>query len=390
MLPTGMGRRVRFVALAAITAGAICAAAPASAGAKTVWLCKPGKSPNPCRESLETTVVSSTGASRVENPRNARRPKFDCFYVYPTVSEQPGNNANKDIDPQQTAIAQYQASRYSRHCRVFAPVYRQLTLASLFNGTATAENALLAYSDVLEAWKDYLRKFNHGRGVVLIGHSQGTGMLRRLVRTRIDRRPAVRERLISAILLGGDVTVKKGRNLGGDFKHIPGCTARRQIGCVIAFSTYDETPPDDTLFGQPRSRFSDAFGLPSGDHLRVLCTNPASLKGGSGPLQTLLRTEPFPGTLGLGVQVMYGGPPPTAPTPWLQPQDHYTGRCVHANDADVLLISPIAAARDLNPSPDATWGLHLADGNIALGNLVSISRSQSRAYLRRARRRARG
>jgi hypothetical protein len=390
VLPKGMGRGLGLAALTAIAAGALCAASPGAAGAKTVWLCKPGKSPNPCRESLETTVVDSAGASHVERPRNARRPKFDCFYVYPTVSEQPGDNANKSIDPQQTAIARYQASRYSRHCRVFAPVYRQLTLAGILNGSATVDNARLAYSDVLKAWKDYLAKFNRGRGVVLIGHSQGTGMLRQLVRTRIDKRPRVRRRLISAILLGGDVTVRKGRKAGGDFKNIPACTRRRQIGCVIAFSVYDETPPDDSLFGRPESSFSDAFGLPSGDHLRVLCTNPASLRGGSGALQSLLRTEPFPGTLGIGLQVMYGGPPPTAPTPWLQPQDHYTGRCVHANDADVLLISPVAGARDLNPSPDATWGLHLADGNIGLGNLVSITRSQSRAYLRRAKRRARG
>ena len=223
--------------------------------------------------------------------------------------------------------------------------------------------------------------------MVLIGHSQGTYMLRRLIRTRIDRRPAVRRRLISAILLGGNVTVKKGRRAGGDFKNIPSCVRRRQVGCVIAFSTFDETPPDDTRFGRPSDRFSVAFGLPSGDQLQVLCTNPAALKGGSGALQSLLRSEPFPGVLGAGLEVMYGGPPPTAPTPWLQPQDHYTGRCVRANDADVLMISPVAGARHLNPSPDATWGLHLADGNIGLGNLVSIVAAESRAYLKRARRR---
>ena len=39
-----------------------------------------------------------------------------------------------------------------------------------------------AYADVAEAWHTYLKRFNHGRGVVLIGHSQGTFVLRRLVR----------------------------------------------------------------------------------------------------------------------------------------------------------------------------------------------------------------
>jgi hypothetical protein len=371
-----MRTRAALLALAAL--GVACAFSPAGAAAKTVWLCKPGKSPNPCHESLKTTVVSSAGASHVENPRNARKPKFDCFYVYPTVSEQSGPNSDKSIEAQQWAIAEYQASRYSQRCRVFAPVYRQLTLSTI--GSDYPDSAVqLAYSDVRKAWQDYLKHFNHGRGVVLIGHSQGTFMLRALVHNLIDPRPRVRRRLISAILLGGNVTVKNGRKIGGDFKRIPGCSSRRQFGCVIAFSTFNEAPPGDAVFGRPSGNFG---GLPSGPGVEVLCTNPASLSGGSGPLQSMLRTRPFPGTIGLGLQVLYGGPPPTAPTPWLEPQDHYTGRCSSANDANVLMISPVGSARHLNPSPDATWGLHLADGNIGLGNLISIVTAEYRAYAR--------
>jgi Protein of unknown function (DUF3089) len=377
--------RMRAALLAVAALGVVaCAFSPAGAGAKTVWLCKPGKSPDPCRESLRTTVVSPDGASHVETPRNARKPKFDCFYVYPTVSEQPGPNADKSIDPQQTAIAEYQAARYSQRCRVFAPVYRQLTLSTLFGQEVPDSAVQLAYSDVRKAWRDYLKHFNHGRGVVLIGHSQGTFILRALIDNVIDKRPKVRKRLISAILLGGNVTVKDGRKIGGDFKHIPGCSRRRQVGCVIAFSTFNETPPDDALFGRPGGR----FGGPSGPGFEVLCTNPASLSGGSGPLQSLLRTTRFPGTLGAaGLQILYGGPPPTAPTPWLQPQDHYTGRCVSANGANVLMISPVGSARHLTPSPDATWGLHLTDANIGLGNLVSIVTAEYRAYAKAHRRR---
>jgi hypothetical protein len=313
--------RMRAVVVAVAAAAVICALWADSAAARTVWLCKPRASPDPCRESLKTTIFTSSGASHVENPPNARRPKFDCFYVYPTVSEQPGPNADKTIDPQETAVAEAQAARYSRHCRVYAPVYRQLTLSSI--GTAvTAADVRLAYGDVRRAWLYYLRHFNHGRGVVLIGHSQGTFMLRALIRKLIDPRPRVRRRLISAILLGGNVTVKKGRKVGGDFRHVPGCVSRRQTGCVIAFSTFNQTPPDDALFGRPGSPFDAVLGLPAAPNLRVLCTNPAAPAGGPAPLETLLRTEPFPGTLGLALQILYGGPPRTAPTPWVQPQDH--------------------------------------------------------------------
>ena len=99
-------RTLWLTAVTAIAAGAICAAAPSgAAAAKTVWLCKPGKKPNPCRESLKTTVRSTSGAEHVENPRNARRPKIDCFYVYPTVSEDSTRNSDRVAGPEEISIA---------------------------------------------------------------------------------------------------------------------------------------------------------------------------------------------------------------------------------------------------------------------------------------------
>jgi hypothetical protein len=49
----------------------------------------------------------------------------------------------------------------------------------------------------------------------------------------------------------------------------------------------------------------------------------------------------------------------------------------------VLQIAPVAGAPDLNTIPDATWGLHLTDASIALGNLVDIVRQQIAAYTKR-------
>ena len=103
---------------------ALGAAAPAAA--KTVWLCKPGLRDNPCSPSLRTSVLS-TGEKKIAtlNVKRRQRPRYDCFYVYPTVSNQPGVQATKAIDPELRSIALYQAARYSRDCRVYAPVYRQ-------------------------------------------------------------------------------------------------------------------------------------------------------------------------------------------------------------------------------------------------------------------------
>ena len=373
------------VLIAALAALLIASLAPSDASAATKWLCKPGAKPNPCKGSLETTVFKSDGSSSVKTDENAKKPKYDCFYVYPTVSEQPTPNANKDIDPQQTAIAQYQASRYSEDCNVYAPVYRQATLAAIGDPDNVDPGIFTkAYGDVLKAWKNYLRNYNDGRGVVLIGHSQGTGMLNELLSTEIEKSKAQRKLLISAILLGGNVTVKKGKDLGGTFKKTPLCGSDKQTGCVIAFSTFNQTPPGDALFGRTDGPFAT---IPEGKDpadYKVACTNPADLSGNSeSPVETIARSEPFPGTLGIGITIMYGGPAPTAATPWITPQDHYTARCDYTDGASSLMISSIGDAKVLNPSPNAGWGLHLLDANVALGDLVDVVGTQGKQYLKK-------
>jgi hypothetical protein len=352
----------------------------ASAQAEVVWLCLPGQEPNPCRDSLETTVYDESGGSRVENPPLPADPPADCFYVYPTVSEQPSRNANKDRDEAVRAIARYQASRFSQVCRVFAPVYRQQTLGGLALG-GSAEALQLAYGDVEEAWREYLAKHNRGRPFVLLSHSQGTRMLRQLVRREIDPSAELRRRLVSGMLLGGNVTVRRGQTAGGDFRNVPACTSEAQLGCVMAWSTFNEDPPENSRYGRAPAEDTSGFGFPAGPDYEILCTNPSSLAANERrPLTTLLRGEPYPGILGLLLVQMYGGTQPTAPTPFLQPADRYTGRCERRAGAHVLMIEPIGNARRMNPSPDRSWGLHLADGNIALGDLVRVTGAKIETY----------
>ena len=235
-----------------------CLLAPSALAAKkhkkqvkdtTVWLCKPGIPNNPCEPGFDTTLMSPSGqVMGTESVKPDRKRKFDCFYVYPTVSDDKTTNSDLSIDPEERSIALYQAARYSLHCRVFAPMYRQVTLAALFSGNPIPPDAaLLAYGSVLSAWKIYLRKYNRGRGVVLIGHSQGTVVLRELVHQVVDPKKKVLRHLVSALLLGGNVTVPEGGTVGGDFQHIPACRKAKQFSCVISFSTFDAPVTNQTF-----------------------------------------------------------------------------------------------------------------------------------------------
>ena len=152
---------------------------------------------------------------------------------------------------------------------------------------------------------------------------------------------------------------------------------------MIAWSTFDEDPPDNTRFGKAPEEDITGANLPAGPDYEVLCTNPGSLGANAASTFTsLIRSEPFPGALGVGLMAMYGGPPPTADTPWIQPRDRYRGRCVTANGANVLMVAPVGDSRDLNPSPTPDWGLHLADVNLPLVALVGVVGRQAKAWMK--------
>jgi hypothetical protein len=367
-----MRSTLRLLPLLTAAALLLSGIAPASGAAKTVWLCKPGSTPDPCTPALSTTVYSPSGAKlSVQQPKAVRNPKIDCFYVYPTVSGQTTPNANLNIDPEERSIALYQAARYSQYCRVFAPMYRQLTLGAIGIGHPTGKpNDALALADVRSALKDYLAHYNHGRAFVLIGHSQGSFVLRSVIKLDVDSKPAVRKRMLSAILMGGNVLVKTGSDIGGDFKHIHACHTTHQLSCVVAFSTFD-TPVIPT----------SKFGLSSTKGQSVLCTNPAAFDGSHGVVNLITPSAPFDpaSPLAAGI-VILGLTQPHPPTVWVAEPGAYHAACSSANNANVLQITPLRGAQKPHPSPDPTWGLHLLDAQIELGNLINMVKTEAATY----------
>ncbi len=341
--------------------------------AGTVWLCRPGLADDPCAGNLDATAVSANGSTMSEPAQPATAPKFDCFYVYPTVSTQPTDNANLVVQPAEIGAAMAQAARFSQDCRVWAPMYRQRTEGSLAKGLGNDPAAdAIAYASVLSGWRDYLAHDNDGRPIVFIGHSQGAAMLIRLLRSQIDPNPSLRKLVVSAIILGGNVQVPVGEDVGGSFQNIPACRSDGQTGCVIAYSSYLGQPPKKSLFGRPGQGVSLQSDQTATTGMQVLCTNPSDLAGGSGPLDPYFVSS---SSVTPGVSVT---------TPWVEYPDLYTAQCQSSGAATWLQVNDIATAGDSRPRVTETlgpqWGLHLDDVNLALGNLVQIVSEQEAAY----------
>lgn len=347
------------------------------------WLCRPGRQ-DPCTVDLTTTIVAADGKLSRENFTPDPKAPIDCFYVYPTVSLDPGGNSDMNAGPEENNVVRSQLARFGSQCRLYAPLYRQVTLTALRAGIAGRGMAIdraLGYNDVLDAWNYYLKNDNQGRGVVLIGHSQGSGVLTQLIRNEIDGKPN-QEKIVSALLLGTSLPVPKGRDVGGAFQSMPLCHSPSQTGCVIAYASFRENvpPPMNSRFGRVQNK-----------EMVAACTNPAALGGGSGPLHAYLSSgrnitsaaaEPRP----------WVHPPQPIDTPFVSVPGLLTAECVSNENGSYLAVTvhgdpndprtddiPGDVVRDGKVSAD--WGLHLIDANLAMGNLVDIVGHQSKAYL---------
>ena len=349
-----------------------------------IWLCRPGRE-DACSAPQDATIVAVNGSLTREVFHSAQKPAIDCFYVYPTVSNEPGGNSDLTITGAEKNVVNAQFARFAAKCRLFAPMYRQVTLTALramIGGKPIPMDRDLAYSDVLAAWNYYLAHDNQGRGVVLVGHSQGSGVLTRLVKEEIDGRP-VQGKLISAILMGTSLPVPKGADVGGAFKHIPVCRSNSQTGCVIAFADFrvNVPPPANSRFGKAE------------EGMQAVCANPAALGGGSGQLNAYLSAGRIStGSDGPREPFDWTAPPKPIETAFVKVPGLLSAECVADEHGSYLAVTVHPApggARTNDISGDVVvngkvledWGLHLIDANLTMGNLVAIVGDETKAYL---------
>jgi len=207
-------------------------------------------------------------------------------------------------------------------------------------------------------------------------------MLTELIKREIDGKPA-QKLLVSAILMGTDLAVPDGKDVGGDFQSVPLCHSARETGCVIAFASFRDNspPPENSHFGKPRTPEPG---------LVAACVNPANLAGGEGPLHSYFAS---------GTRMIAAGaaPPPVwakgkeIATPFVSLPGMLTAKCASTSGFHYLAV---------HVTPDATggrtsdingdvfyggqvlkdWGLHLIDANLTMGNLVTLVADEGRAW----------
>ena len=131
---------LKQLAIGAVLLAGLSHAAPARAQAEAVkpndysdpkaWLCRPGGH-DACDIDETATVVAADGTLTKETWKADPNAPIDCFYVYPTISTDPGQNSDMTADPAEINVIKQQFARFASKCRPYAPLYRQITLVGL-------------------------------------------------------------------------------------------------------------------------------------------------------------------------------------------------------------------------------------------------------------------
>lgn len=164
--------------------------------------------------------------------------QVDVFYVYPTlISDKKDIRWNVPIDDveQNEKVLEkavlMQVSAFATSGKVYVPFYRQAHIRSyrmMNEGGKEAQE--LAYTDVKKAFEVYLEKYNQGRPIIMVGHSQGTTHTLRLLDDFFDNKP-LQQKLIAAYIPG--IRVKTDR-----FKTIKSMTKPNEIGGFVSWNTF--------------------------------------------------------------------------------------------------------------------------------------------------------
>lgn len=162
----------------------------------------------------------------------------DLFIVCPTVDLGTGGNKNMSLTDENikgnfTGALNMQRGIYEKNCRMYAPYYRQATLADY---TLPRQDAAayfdLAYSDVRAAFLYYMHHENNGRPFVLSGFSQGAEMCLRLLK-EFGNTDFVKNNMVACYAIGWRFTPQEAEK----YPYIQPAKCADDLGKVIIFNS---------------------------------------------------------------------------------------------------------------------------------------------------------
>lgn len=170
----------------------------------------------------------------------------DTFYVYSTVyfdssfeEGAPDYAALDNPEMMLGALGEYvtNASVYEDSTNVFVPYYRQagMRYANEVSKTGNIDAALsgISYDDMSAALDYYFEKCNNGRPFIIAGHSQGSAMVRYILKNYFKKHPEYYERMVAAYAIGYSITKE---DLESN-PHMKFATGESDTGVIISWHT---------------------------------------------------------------------------------------------------------------------------------------------------------
>ncbi len=154
-----------------------------------MWLSRPGIGvDDPAR--WQPAMQATDSSAPRDAASTAPAPPFAVFFVHPTsyLSRDSWNAPLDDAGSQNVARVYVRglASPFNRATEIWAPRYRQATIGSFLTREPAADRAIdAAYADVREAFRFFMSSVDADTPVVLVGHSQGSLHLLRLLREEL-------------------------------------------------------------------------------------------------------------------------------------------------------------------------------------------------------------
>lgn len=249
------------------------------------WAALPNRS-----DSADSFVYHSDAERGAYSSADPQAALADAFYVAPTGWYSAREWNADPFEPwfvhlKDAGMTPQQATSLNGVARVYSPRIREMAAYNYFLTSKPEQRALafdIAYSDLQRAFLHYQRHWSgdQTRPIILLGHSQGTELLLKLIEDHFAPGSVNRRRLVVAYLIGFPVY---GRVPGVDDDALDVCRTAEQTSCFVSWRTFGAggdtslfLNADDMLFGHSRQNDPARW-----KHKRLpVCVNPLSWQAG--------------------------------------------------------------------------------------------------------------